>query len=302
MTEKRRDAGLHDALAELASRVAHHCRVDGMQPTHIRNLHFIRASRPSDPLHALHEPALCLVVQGRKQVQLGERMFAYDKFKYLVVSVDVPVIGQVVEASPQRPYLCIRLDLDPNVLAALALELTEPESGRTAGGSVSVCSVTVELLDAVIRMVRLLDRPADIAVLARLIEHEILYRLLTGDDNRRLWQIARSDSKLLQVNRAIGWIKANYTQPLEVSHLAKRAHMSTSSLHAHFKRVTTMSPLQYQKHLRLQEARRLIVSRTCDASGAAHRVAYESPSQFSREYRRLFGAPPLQDAARLRRP
>lgn len=291
---------VRDALAELADRVAEHCSADGMHPTHIRNLHLIRCSRPSEPLHVLQEPALCLVVQGRKQVQLGDRMFEYDRFNYLVVSVDVPLVGQVVEASPLRPYLSVRLDLDPHVLGALALELTARKPTRAAGASLSVCSVTIELLDAVIRMVRLLESPADIAVLARLVEREILYRLLTGDDNGRLWQIAHADSKLLQVNRAIAWIKTNYARPLEVSSLAKRAHMSTSSLHQHFKRVTAMSPLQYQKQLRLQEARRLIVNQACDASSAAHRVGYESPSQFSREYRRLFGVPPLRDAARLR--
>ncbi|MBP2231762.1 AraC-like DNA-binding protein [Azospirillum agricola] len=246
---------------------------------------------------------------GRKQVMLGERVLFYDAAEYLVVSVDLPVVGQVVEASPERPYLCLRLDLDPAMLGALMMEAGL--DGRDGGGlpagdreaeappGLSLSPVTPELLDAAARLLRLLDAPRDAPVLAPLAEREILYRLLTGAQAAKLRQIAVADSRLQQVNRAIAWIKRNYAAPFSIDAVTAEARMSRSALHQHFKAVTAMSPLQYQKQLRLQEARRQILGRTADAATAGFNVGYDSPSQFSREYRRLFGEPPMRDAARL---
>jgi AraC-like DNA-binding protein len=221
-----------------------------------------RVSQPSEPTYAVHEPAFCVLAQGRKRVLVGDAVHHYDDRNFFLASVDVPVVGQVIEAS--------------------------------AG------AMTPELFDAACRMIRLMETPEHAPVLAQLIEREILYRLLTGDQGPRLAQIARADGRLRQVNRAIGWIKRNFSQPFSIEDVAAEARMSASALHQHFKAVTALSPLQYQKQLRLQEARRLILVQRFDCATAGHKVGYDSPSQFSREYARLFGAPPLRDAARLR--
>jgi AraC-like DNA-binding protein len=248
--------------------------------------------------------AVCVVAQGRKQVLSGGSVLVYDALNYVVASVDLPVIGQVVEASPEAPYLSFRMTLDPAVIGDLLLQLGgEPALAQDAGpliGAMAVSQVNPPLLDAVMRMVRLIDTPRDAAVLAPLIEREILYRMLLGDQGPRLAQIARADGRMRQVKRAIGWITQHFNQPFSIEELAAEARMSPSALHRHFKAVTALSPLQYQKQIRLQEARKLILAQRLDAGSAGHAVGYDSPSQFSREYARLFGAPPLRDAARLR--
>lgn len=288
-------------LGELATLIDQFSAVDGVHPTPIPRLSLIRSSQPTEPLHALHEPALCIVARGRKQVMVGETIYEYDPTHYLVVSVDVPIIGQVIEASAAQPYLCLRLDLDPVALSALILDAgADGSANDLLGSSLQLDAVTPELLNAAVRLLRLLASPRDIGVLAPLAEREILYRLLHSPQGGRLRQIARADSKLQQINRAIGWIKKNFREPFSIDHVAAEARMSASALYDHFKTVTAMSPLQYQKQLRLQEARRLMVALSVDAATASHEVGYESPSQFSREYRRLFGAPPVRDVARLR--
>lgn len=288
-------------VEQLAALIGRFAKSDGIHQTAIPRLALIRASQPTEPLHGLHEPALCIIAQGRKQVMLGERIYRYDPAQYLVVSVDLPVVGQVIAATPEEPYLCVRLDLDPAAIGTLMLEAAPASAAPLAPGpGLAVNPVTPALLDAVIRLAGLLAAPGDIPVLAPLAEREILYRLLTGEQAARLRQIAVAESKLQQVNRAIGWIKRNYQKSFSVEAVAAEARMSTSALHQHFKAVTAMSPLQYQKQLRLQEARRLILANALDAASAGFRVGYESPSQFSREYSRLFGAPPLRDVARLR--
>jgi AraC-like DNA-binding protein len=289
------------ATRELARLIEQFAGEDGVLATAIPRLFLIRSSRPTDEIHAVHEPAVCLVAQGRKQVMVGQSVYVYDPAKYLVVSVDVPLVGQILEASADAPYLCLRLDLDPAAIGALMLEakVTGIDSEQP-GPALSLSSVTFELLDSAIRLVRLLAKPRDIPILAPLAEREILYRLLQGDQTLKLKQIAFAESKLQQINRAIGWIKRNFREPFSIDALASEARMSPSTLHGHFKAVTSMSPLQYQKQLRLQEARRLILSQSIDAAMAGHSVGYESPSQFSREYKRTFGAPPARDAARLR--
>ncbi len=289
-----------DARSDLARLIERFTASDGVHETALPRVVLIRASTPTEPLLALHEPAVCLIVQGRKQVLVGDAAYIYDREKYLVVSVDVPVIGQVIEATPEEPYLCLRLDIDPSVVSALVMEGKMGPPRREPVGGVAVSPVTPALLDAARRLVALLDTPKEAAVLAPLVEREILYRLLTGDQGQRLAQIAIADSRLHQINRAISWIKMNFSRPFSVENVASEAGMSASALHQHFKTITAMSPLQYQKQLRLQEARRLIVAQNMDAASAGHAVGYDSPSQFSREYRRVFGAPPLRDAARLR--
>ncbi|MDB5456775.1 MAG: transcriptional regulator, AraC family [Caulobacter sp.] len=289
------------ALVDLIERYA---PVDGIHEGGCPRVALVRASQPSLPHHGVLEPALCVLAQGRKQVLIGDAIHVYDASRYLLASVDVPVVGQVIEASPTVPYLGFRLTLDPALIAQVALDcgvgMSASEEPAAIAGGMAVAAMTSALLDAVTRMVRLLDTPRDVAALAPLIEREIVYRLLTDVHGPRLAQIARVDGRLRQVNRAIGWIKRNYDQPFRMDQVAAEARMSASALHQHFKAVTALSPLQYQKQLRLQEARRLILMQHLDAASAGHAVGYDSPSQFSREYARLFGAPPLRDAVRLR--
>ena len=251
------------------------------------------------PVPSLYEPMLCVVLQGAKEVIIGERRLRYDPATYFIGALELPASGCVVKASPDEPYLALSLALDREGLASLLSELP-PAAGpdaETAGFGVS--PVTFRLLDACLRLLRLLDEPQDIRVLAPLLEREIFYRLLQGPQGDVLRQVARCDSRLAQVRNAIAWIRTHFDQPLRVEALAELAGMSLASFHRHFKAATAMSPLQYQKHLRLQEARKLLIARQ-DAARAAYAVGYESPSQFSREYARLFGAPPARDASRLR--
>jgi len=291
-----------DQQAEFAALIDQYTTGDGLLDTALPRVALAKLSKPSEPMHGVHQPALCIIAQGRKQVILGDSIYFYDASQYLVASVDVPVVGQVVEATPEKPYLSFKLNLDPHLISELILDcgLTDDVEREAPSTSLSLATVTPQLLDAVIRMLRLLEKPRDIAVLGPLAEREILYRLLNGPDAARLRQIAQVDSKLQRVTRAITWIKHHFTEPFSIELLASEARMSTSALHHHFKQVTAMSPLQYQKQLRLQEARRLILVQGSDAASAGHQVGYESPSQFSREYSRLFGAPPLRDANRLK--
>jgi AraC-like DNA-binding protein len=289
------------AARELSGLIEQFTGADGVHATSIPRVVLLRSSHPTEQLHAVQEPAVCIVAQGRKQVMAGTSVYLYDRAKYLIASVDIPIVGQILEASPAAPYLCLRLDLDPAVIGALMLETETPKTaGDTPSPALSLSTVTPELLDAAVRLVRLLAAPRDIPILAPLAEREILYRLLLGDQSSKLRQIAVAESKLQQINRAIGWIKRNFRDSFSIDAVAAEARMSPSTLHEHFKAVTSMSPLQYQKQLRLQEARRLILSRSLDAATAGHSVGYESPSQFSREYKRTFGAPPARDIARLR--
>jgi AraC-like DNA-binding protein len=288
-------------VRELAHLIEQYAEGNGAHATDIPRVYLHRASDVSEPLHEVYEPAVCVVAQGRKQAMVGEAVYVYDEAQYLVISVDVPIVSQIIEASPRKPFLCLRLDLDPVAIGALMLESDVARAAREhPGPALAVSAINDELLDAAIRLLRLLDSPRDIPVLAPLAEREILYRLLRGDQASRMSQIAFAESKLQQVNRAIGWIKRNFREPFSVEAVAAEARMSPSAFHYHFKTVTAMSPLQYQKQLRLQEARRLILTQSIDAASAGHTVGYESPSQFSREYRRLFGAPPIQDVERLR--
>lgn len=296
------DPEFNGRLRELAELLCRHAPVDGIHPTSLAGVSAIRVSRPSDEaLHALHRPALCVIAQGAKRVLLQEEVYAYDASRFLVCSVDLPITAQVVEATTQAPYLCFLLDFDPSDISALLLARTPlpaVRAGSTRGLYLSRSSAP--MLDAVVRLMRLADAPDDANLLAPLATQEILVRLLRSEEGHRLAHIARSGSQAHRIAKAIEWLKTHYAEPLRIEELAQRAHMSPSSLHHHFRTVTSMSPLQYQKQLRLQEARRLMLGEVPDAASAGHRVGYESPSQFSREYARLFGAPPARDMQRLR--
>lgn len=286
-------------MDNLAPLIARHAPQDGMHDMPVLGLAVIRYGAPTDRVPVLHQPAVCIIAQGAKVVMLAGETFRYDSASHLVVSVDLPLTGQVVEATPERPYLCVRVDLDPALLRELMLQRPPPAKAETSRG-LHFSRNTPELTDAVARLLRLLERPQDVEVLAPIIRREIHYWLLTGDQAGVVRQIGSPDSRLSQVSRAIAWIRDNFDQPFSIERLSHEARMSPSALHHHFKAVTAMSPLQYQKQIRLQEARRLMIGEAVDAQAAGFQVGYESPSQFSREYARLFGTPPARDAARLR--
>jgi len=289
-------------VRELAAWVARHAPQEGICATAIARLHAIKLSAPSEELvHALHPPAVCIIVQGAKRVMLRDEVYSYDASRFLVFTTDLPISAQVTHAKFNEPYLCFRLDLDPAEVSELVLQLgppTAPRSGTSRGLFLS--DVTDGMLDAAIRLMRLLDAPEDASTLAPLATRELVYRLLRSEQGERLAQVARADSHGKRVMRAVSWLKSNFAESLKIDDLARECCMSTSSLHHHFRAVTSMSPLQYQKQLRLQEARRLLLSEGMEVSKAGYTVGYESASQFSREYSRLFGVPPSKDASRLR--
>lgn len=284
---------------ELAARIARLVTSDGIHASEIEALSLIRASEPSQPCSAVYQPSLCVVVQGRKQALLGDEVFVYDALNYLVVSVTLPVIGQILTATSAQPYLCLRISLDVRMLGELVLQ-APAASPRPADRALFLARTELPLLDALLRLVRLLDTPEEIPVIAPLILREISYRALSGDLGHRLRDLVVSDGGGQRVSRAIELLKSRYAEALSIEELADSAHMSVSALHHRFKAVTSLSPLQFQKSLRLHEARRLMLSEGLEAAVAAHRVGYESASQFSREYRRLFGAPPRREIVALR--
>ncbi|MBT2746013.1 MULTISPECIES: AraC family transcriptional regulator [unclassified Lysobacter] len=296
------------AQAELVDRIARLTDGggDGVHSTVVRPLHLIRMSGPTECSPSVYEPRLCVVAQGRKVVTLSDRTYHYDPLNYLVVSVTLPMIGQIVEATPDKPYLCLRIDIDPAEIARLIVDAGQSpasDTGRESNGvdlGLYAAKVNKTLMDAVLRLMRLLDTPQDLPVLAPMALREIFYRVLMGDLGHRLRALAVTDSRSSRVAKAVAVLRQRYLQPLCIEDLADEVHMSTSSLHHQFKAVTTMSPLQFQKHLRLHEARRLMMVGGIEAVAAAHRVGYESPSQFSREYKRLFGAPPRSEVVLAR--
>ncbi len=287
---------------KLARIITQICTHDGFHDTAIPSLRLIRRSQVTEPIYTLHEPALCVVVQGKKVSMLADESYLYGPSDYLVVSVDLPISGEVIEASPEMPYLCIRMEIDPHQVLDVMKEsnLTPRKTENTRRG-LYVSQASHSLLDAAMRLVNLLDTPGDIPVLAPLITREILYRILNSDQGESLKQIAMTGSHSYRIAQVIHKLKRDYAQPLRIEELATLAHMSPSSLHRYFKDVTAMSPLQYQKQVRLQEARRILLTEATDAAEVAFRVGYDSPSQFSREYARMFGLPPISDIKRLRK-
>lgn len=287
-----------ERITQLANIIARHVPRAGLFGTAVPHVSLIRADEPSTPTPAVYEASLCLIAQGSKRVSIGERSVIYDAAHYLIVSVDLPLVGDVIDASAERPYLCCKIDLDPAMLA----DLMVAEGGGAPRSGLPVLGVypsDPDLIDAACRLVALLDRPETIGALAPLIQREILYRLLSGPHGQALRHVVTAGSHLNQISRAIAAIRRRFDAPIRIDEVAAEAGMSTSSLHAHFKAVTRMTPLEYQKQLRLQEARRLMMVGGATAGAAGFAVGYGSPSQFTREYRRLFGAPPRQDIERL---
>ena len=296
--EKTRIKNLCNELAAVLRRKA---VTDGEHETAIRELKFYRFSNPTEQAQVLQQPAVYVVVQGRKEVTVGNETYVYDPSQYLAVSLQLPAAGRVVVARPDKPYLCLTLSVDARELAALIVEtgLPAPRDDHD-GRALYVSPLKSPLLEGLLRLVRLLDAPQDIPVLAPLIVRELHYRLLQGEQHGRLAEMAIGDGRLRRVAGAINWIKEHFAESLQIETLAKRVNMSGSALHSHFKAVAAMSPIQYQKRLRLQEARRRLVSGGTTAEAVAYEVGYASASQFSREYVRLFGHPPRRDTERMR--
>jgi AraC-like DNA-binding protein len=273
----------------------------GLIETAIPGLSLYRLDEPTPPTSIMYEPRICMVAQGAKRVLLGDDTYVYDEHHLLIASVDLPTVVQIIKASRKKPYLGLVLKLDQREISQLMVDsnLPLPRPQQSSRG-MATCEVTLPLLNAFQRLIDLLAEPKDIPILAPIIQREIVYRLLVGDQGSHLRQIASAGSQSQQIARAIDWLKDNFTQPLRIDDLATQVNMSTSTFHHHFRALTAMSPLQYQKWLRLYEARRLMLTEHQDAATAAFQVGYESPSQFSREYKRLFGAPPLRDITKLR--
>lgn len=294
-------SGLAAAIAALRSCVARRTETGELHTTAIPGLSLFRRNEPTEPISGMYEPSVCLAIQGAKRVLLGGDSYVYDAQHYLITSVHLPTIVQIIEASPEKPYLGLRLKFDLREVSQLMVDsnLPQPRPQQSSRG-MATGEVTQHLLNAFVRLIDLLADERDIPILAPVIQREIIYRLLVGDQGERLRQIATAGSQSQQIARAIGWLKSNYAMPVSIDDLAAQANMSGSTFHHHFRSLTALSPLQYQKQLRLQEARRLMLAERMDAANAAFQVGYESPSQFNREYSRMFGAPPLRDINRLR--
>jgi len=289
------------ALETLRESIARWTIKGNQQPSVIPALSLFREDEPTEPMSAVYEPSICMVVQGAKRVLLGNEAYVYNEHQYLITSVDLPTFFQVIEASQEKPLLGLKLTFEIQEVSQLLIDRNFPHRrAQKSAHGMATSEITLQLLTAFQRLIDLLDEMHDIPILAPIIQKEIIYLLLVGEQGARLRQIASAGSQGQQVARAIVWLKNNFAQQLRIDDLASHARMSTSSFHNHFRSITALSPLQYQKHLRLHEARRLMLAESLDAATAAFHVGYESPSQFSREYNRLFGAPPLRDITNLR--
>ncbi len=273
-------------------------RFDGPIP----GLALHRWETPTEPTSYLLPPSLCLIGQGRKRLFLGEDAYVYDAHRFLLTAVDLPVVTQIIEASSNQPYLGLTLELDLRMVAQVMLGREVALARPTDCLGVAVSPVSPRLLDAFQRLIDLLEHPQDIAVLAPLVQQEIVYHLLMGEQGPRLRQITSIGNHSYRIARAIDWLKDHFNQRLRIEDLANQAGLSTSAFHNHFRAVTAMSPLQFQKKMRLNEARRLMLTEHMEAATAAYEVGYDSPSQFSREYSRQFGVPPMRDIKNLVHP
>lgn len=285
---------------ELVARIASALPEDGsIEP--LPGLGLGRRSAPQKPVHGVFKPALCVIAQGSKEVQLGATRYRYDPMHYLLVTVDLPTATQVVEASRERPYLGFSVELAPSLVSSVMAELDyTADMERTETRAINVSPLDAGLLDAIVRLIGVIDAPIDARVLTPLIVREIIYRLLMGEQGGRLRHLILSGGYATDIAKAVGWLRQNFDQPVRVEELAHELGMSVSGFHRHFKAVTALSPLQFQKQLRLQEARRLMLGENLDVASAAYRVGYNDPSHFNREYKSVFGAPPLRDVQRLR--
>jgi AraC-like DNA-binding protein len=288
------------ARSLLARQIDHLTEKQNRIESDIPGLLVFRYEAPTEPMSAMYEPSICLVAQGAKRVILGDEEYVYDANNYLVTSLGLPVVANVATASKEIPLLGLVLKLDLREVSQLMVDSNLPVARiPQSGRGLALSEVSEPLLSSFQRLLDLLDSPEDIPILAPLIKKEILYRLLMGDQGQRICQIATTGTQGHQIARAIGWLQKNYAQQLKVEGLAKKTGMSVSTFHQHFRAMTAMSPLQFQKWLRLHEARRLMLTERQDATMAALQVGYDSPSQFSREYKRQFGAPPLRDIKNL---
>ncbi|MGC5317253.1 AraC family transcriptional regulator [Micromonospora arida] len=288
-------------LDELRALLARHARPD--MSTAIDGVLISKVDEQTAPTTSMSGTVLALIAQGAKRMALGDRVYEYRAGQYLVASVDLPVTGRFTQASADTPALGFGLVLHPATVAELLLQAAPGDLPPLPGGAPSgmvVSDAPDELGDAVVRLLRLLDRPRDVTVLAPLIKREILWLLLSGEQGAAVRQLGLADSSLSHIARAVRWIRDHYAEAFRVEDLARLSGMSVSAFYRNFQAVAAMSPIQFQKQIRLQEARLLLATHPNDVTGVGSRVGYESPSQFSREYRRQFGAPPSQDASRLR--
>jgi AraC-like DNA-binding protein len=293
-----------DLLDELRLLVVRHASsglgLGSQQRIHIRDgVSIALVKEPTPPAAVMSEPSVAVVGQGVKRTMLNGVPYDYRAGQYLVVSVDLPVIGQALEASPDEPFAVFSMTLEPTAIAPLLLEAADAPRPPAFTG-LAVSDATPELLDPVVRLLRLLDRPDDLRVLAPGLQREILWRLITGEQGALVRQIGLANSHLAHISRAIRWIREHYNEPVLIADLAELSGMSASSFHRHFRAATSMTPIQFQKQIRLQEARALLMTAPANVAEIGYLVGYESPSQFSREYRKTFGTPPGRDAARLK--
>jgi AraC-like DNA-binding protein len=290
------NCSLEITLKAMGKSIARWTEAGDLRETGIPGLSLHQRGETTEPIHMVYEPRICLIAQGTKRVFLGEDTYVYDQNHFLISSVDLPTVVQIIEASREKPYLGLVLRLDIGEMSKLMVDsnLPRPRPQQSDRG-MATGQVTLPLIGAFQRLIDLLDEPEGIPILAPAIKREIYYRLLVGDQGVRLRQMASVGSQSQQIARAIDWLKNNFSEPLRIDDLATKVNMSTSTFHHHFRALTAMSPLQYQKWLRLNEARQLMFTNSLDAATAAFQVGYESPSQFNREYSRLFGAPPLRD-------
>ncbi|MFP3919214.1 AraC family transcriptional regulator [Lysinibacillus telephonicus] len=289
-----------EQIKELAELIERHVPMDGTFETAIPGLRLVRSSQISEPVYSVYEPSLCVVAQGSKLVMLGEENYQYDTASYLTASVHLPITGQIIKASTENPYLCVNLSLDMTQIFEVVQSSSQVISSESPGRGLVINIVNDSLIEVVLRLIRLLDTPQDIPILAASIKREIIYRVLQNDQNDSLKHFALVGSQAQRIAKVIGILNREFSQSLRVDELAREASMSLSSFYSHFKEVTGMSPIQYQKQLRLQEARRLLLTENLEAAEAAFQVGYESPSYFNREYSRMFGLPPMKDIKRLR--
>lgn len=289
------------ALEALGKSIARWTDKSGLHVTEISALSLSRGDAPTQPTSYMYEPSICFIAQGVKRVLLGDDTYVLDAHHFLVTSVDLPSVVQIIKASQEKPYLGLILKLDRREISQLMMDSNlPPPRAKQSNRGMAIGEVTLPLLTALHRLIDLLAEPKDIPILAPIIQREIVYRLLVSDQGARLRHMALAGSQSHQLAQAIDWLKSHFTQPLRIENLAMQVNMSASTFHHHFRALTAMSPLQYQKWLRLNEARRLMLIERLDATTAAFQVGYESPSQFSREYNRSFGAPPLRDITNLR--
>ncbi len=286
------------AIGRLATMIDQLCPREGSHGTLIDGLYLTRSSTVDVPRQSLERAVFCVVAQGSKCTLLHEQRFAYDPNHYLLVSLDLPLVGQIERATPAEPFLGLSLVLDFQEIGSLLREVDRtPERADAFEPGIMVGQLNEDLLDAVIRLTDLLRKPEQIPVLAALYQREIYYKLLLSEQGGLLSRMVVDSRKVQRVAAGLAWLRRNVARPIRMEELAREMGMSPSAMHSWFRSVTSMSPLQYQKRLRLQEARRMLLAEAVDAGTASRRVGYESASQFSREYRRLFGAPPLRDIA-----